>query len=480
MTKNLNKNDLDLLSSIGISRPEIDSQVEFINSNKKEKIFTLSRPCLTNDGILSSDEINNMGPIDDMDMDSISRFIPASGSSTRMFDFNNVNDTFFNDIKFLPLFSLVSSYCKIKDVDLSQILIEKDLEQLKDILLSEKKMNLGNFPKAMLPFHLLNDIVVTPMEEIIFYSLGDIINSSLFFTVQKADEEAILKTLKNSILLKDINFEDFVKFSYQDSSTNSLCFDTNNDIVRNDNGDIHTHPSGHGALLSNLNQVGSDYVFINNIDNISPKTRLLRYEISKILYNVAANTKKKFDMILKTFIERNYALLRPSIDSIIGSMPGKIKEETIEKKVDIIIDMLNKPIRVCGVVKDEDSKGGKPFWVFDGNSESVQIVEEFQVNMKDRNQKAIWKSGVYFNPVEMICSLKDFRGIKFNLFEFAENSLKMKVEKNIFGKKSTFIERPGLWNGCMHYWHTTFVEIPKACFTPVKNFGDLFLPIHRT
>jgi hypothetical protein len=290
----------------------------------------------------------------------------------------------------------------------------------------------------------------------------------------------ILKVLHDSMLLNETNFEGFVKFSYQDASTNSLCFDTNKNLIRYDDGRIYTHPSGHGALLGNLNEVESDYVFINNIDNISPTTKTLRYEISKILYNVVANTKKQYDMILRTFIERDYDRLAPSIDSILHMFPDKIKNEAIEKKVDVIIDMLNKPIRVCGVVKDDQSKGGKAFWVFDGNSESVQIVEESQVNMQDASQKAIWESGIYFNPVEMVCSLKDFKGDKFDLFQFAENSFGMQVRKNIFNQESIFVERPGLWNGCMHYWHTIFVEIPKASFTPVKNLEDLFLPIHQS
>ena len=479
MRKSLDKSDLDFLSSIGIGESEVNSQIEFINSDTNKKTLVLSRPCLMNDGLLSYDEINKMPPIHDIDTSSISRFIPASGSSTRMFDFDNSSDTFFKNIKSLPLFNLLSSYCDRNSIDLSQIIEDKNLDKLKDILLSQKEMNFASLPKAILPFHFLKGIAVTPIEEIILYSLGDIVNSYMWFTIQKTDEEMILKTLRDSVLLSEVNFKDFVKFSYQDSATNSLCFDMNKNLVRYDDGRIYTHPSGHGALLGNLNEVESDYIFINNIDNISPKTRTLRYEISKILYNVVANTKKQYDMILKTFIERDYDLLLPSINSIVGTLPDKIKNEAIEKKVDFIIDMLNKPIRVCGVVKDNQSKGGKAFWVFDGNSESVQIVEESQVNMKDKNQKAIWESGIYFNPVEMICSLRDFKGDKFDLFKFAENSLGMKVGKNIFDKESIFVERPGLWNGCMHYWHTIFVEIPKACFTPVKNLEDLFLPTHQ-
>ena len=479
MRKSLNKSDLDFLSSIGIGESEINSQIEFINSDANKKTLVLSRPCLINDGVLSSDEVDKMSPVQDIHTSSVSRFIPASGSSTRMFDFDNLSDTFFKDIKSLALFDHLSFYCDKNSIDLNQIIEDKDLDKLKDVLLSKKEMNLSTLPKAILPFHLLKDIAVTPIEEIIFYSLGDIINSYLWFTIQKTDEEMILKVLHDSMLLNETNFEGFVKFSYQDASTNSLCFDTNKNLIRYDDGRIYTHPSGHGALLGNLNEVESDYVFINNIDNISPKTKTLRYEISKILYNVVANTKKQYDMILRTFIERDYDRLAPSIDSILHMFPDKIQNEAIEKKVDLVIDILNKPIRVCGVVKDDQSKGGKAFWVFDGNSESVQIVEESQVNMKDANQKAIWESGMYFNPVEMVCSLKDFKGDKFDLFQFAENSFGMQVRKNIFNQESIFVERPGLWNGCMHYWHTIFVEIPKASFTPVKNLEDLFLPIHQ-
>ena len=184
-------------------------------------------------------------------------------------------------------------------------------------------------------------------------------------------------------------------------------------------------------------------------------------------------------MMIQRFVERNYKLLEPSINQLENVLGSQFKHKTIEEKVDIIIEILNKPVRVCGIVKDENSKGGKPFWVYDGKSESVQIVEESQVDFNDENQKKVWNTSTYFNPVEMVCCLRDFTGNKYNLKDFSEDSLRMIVKKNIKGKDSTFIELPGLWNGSMHYWHTTFVEIPSSSFTPVKNFTDLFLPIHQ-
>jgi hypothetical protein len=201
--------------------------------------------------------------------------------------------------------------------------------------------------------------------------------------------------------------------------------------------------------------------------------------VSEFLYKIAHSTKKRFDLLLETFNERNYELLEPSIAQLENSLPTQFKSKPLDKKVDLIIQMLNKPIRVCGVVRDEKASGGKPFWVHDGNSESVQIVEESQINLNDENQKNIWDNCGYFNPVEMICSTKDYMGKKFDLREFAEEGLKIRVQKSVLGKECSFIELPGLWNGSMHYWHTTFVEIPLETFTPVKNFTDLFLPIHQ-
>ena len=280
-----------------------------------------------------------------------------------MLQVDNHDQLFFKNLELLPFFNLITESCRKNNIDLDKIIKEKDVKQIKEILLAI----FLDLPKALLPFHLINNLAVTPIEEIILYFNNDIANKGLVFAIQEEHEDKILKKLNKSDLLKDIDFDKFVNFTYQDVSTNSVCLDNENNILRNLNGDVYTHPSGHGALLENLNKIESDYVLINNIDNVSPKTRELRYEITKKLY--------KF-----------------------------IKEIRNKNKV------LNKPIRVCGVIKDQTSKGGKPFWVFDGKETSVQIVEEAQVDIKNTEQKKIWDSGIYFNPVEMICSFKDFEG----------------------------------------------------------------------
>ena len=432
MIQDMEKNDLIYLESIGIDKSNLASQVDFLSSKNKTEQLSLIRPCIVGDGITSKEEFQENVLIDNTDNVSLSRFIPASGYGTRMLQVDNHDQLFFKNLELLPFFNLITESCRKNNIDLDKIIKEKDVKQIKEILLAI----FLDLPKALLPFHLINNLAVTPIEEIILYFNNDIANKGLVFAIQEEHEDKILKKLNKSDLLKDIDFDKFVNFTYQDVSTNSVCLDNENNILRNLNGDVYTHPSGHGALLENLNKIESDYVLINNIDNVSPKTRELRYEITKKLY--------KF-----------------------------IKEIRNKNKV------LNKPIRVCGVIKDQTSKGGKPFWVFDGKETSVQIVEESQVYIKNTEQKKIWDSGIYFNPVEMICSFKDFEGKKLELSKFANMSLKMKTKKTILGKQVSFIETPGLWNGSMHNWNTTFVEIPEESFTPVKNFTDLFLPIHQ-
>ncbi|MBT3476227.1 DUF4301 family protein [bacterium] len=477
----LNQNDLVFLSSLGISKEEAHNQVNFLEGKTEPKNLTLIRPCIHNDGVLPPEEVKRINLESGPPMPGIliSRFVPSSGSATRMFSFDGIDGDFFNKINLLPFYSGIQRYCSENQIDLEKILKDKDLEELKNLLLNENLMNLKSQPKALIDFHLIENVPISPLEQFVVNSFEDISNSKIFFTIQDGFREEFSLKITNSYFLQDYEQESICDFIVQSKSTNSICLDSEGELLRAANGDIYTHPAGHGSLLGCLNEIDADFIFINNIDNISPKTIQLRHEISKSLFNIAMSTKKNFDMMIQTFSEKNYSLLEPSIAQLENILPSQLKERTIEEKVDIIIQMLNKPIRVCGVVKDEDSKGGKPFWVYDGNSESVQIVEESQVDFDDLNQKKVWDSCSYFNPVEMICSIKDYSGNKFNLKDFSEDSLKMNVKRNIMGKDCRFVERPGLWNGSMHYWHTTFVEIPSSAFTPVKNFTDLFLSIHQ-
>tara|TARA_Y100001970_G_scaffold290973_1_gene426496 strand:- start:16957 stop:18396 length:1440 start_codon:yes stop_codon:yes gene_type:complete len=477
----LNEKDLVFLSSQGITKDSVDNQIDFLTGNSSPKTLTLIRPCTQNDGILSPSEIKRINSESNPPMPGvfISRFIPSSGSGTRMFNFDKFSKEFFSQLHLLPFFSEIEECCLSNDIDLEEIIKNKDVDKLEKILLDANFMNLSSEPKALINFHKIGKSSISPFEQFLLNSLDDITNDKIYFSVQDGLNNKFDSKIKESIFFQNQNLEINYDLIPQLKSTNSICLDMDNNLIREKNGDIYTHPSGHGALLEGLNNIDADFIFINNIDNISPKTRELRFQVSMALYNIAFNTKKNFDMMIQTFTERNYSLLEPSINQLEHILPSQLKGKTIEEKVDLVLEMLNKPIRVCGVIKDENSKGGKPFWVYDGNSESVQIVEESQVDFNDEKQRKVWESNIYFNPVEMVCCTKDFQGNKFNLKNFSEDLLKMKVKREISGRDCQFIELPGLWNGSMHYWHTTFVEIPSSLFTPVKNFTDLFLPIHQ-
>ena len=477
----LNNNDLEFLLSQGINKEDSSEQLSLLKDSSKLKKLLLIRPCNQNDGILPPEDVKKINLESNPPMPGllISRFIPASGSATRMFNFDLFEDNFFEKVHLLPFFDQIESFCSKNKIDLRNIISNKDFKLLDDIITSKDNLNLSSKPKAIIDFHLINNTPISPIEEFLVNSMDDITNSPLVFSIQENCVDEVRDKVKHSPFLADYNPDLMYEITIQKKSTNSICVDNEGQILRYPKGEVYTHPSGHGALLDNLEEIDSDFIFINNIDNLSPKTRTLRHEVSKSLFNIAYSNKRRFDMLLQTFSERKYNLLESLIVQFEAYMPNHLKDKSVEQKVDLIIEMLNKPIRVCGVVKDENSKGGKPFWVNDGKAESVQIVEESQVDLKDENQIRLWEEGSYFNPVEMICCIKDFTGKKFDLKQFSEDSLRMKVNKDILGKSSSFIECPGLWNGSMHYWHTTFVEIPGASFTPVKNFTDLFLSIHQ-
>jgi hypothetical protein len=477
----LNNNDLEFLLLQGINKQDSSEQLSLLKDDSKLKKLLLIRPCDKNDGILPPEDVQKINIESSPPMPGIfiSRFIPASGSATRMFNFDLFEDKFFEKVHLLPFFNQIESFCSEKKIDLKNIILDKDSKLFNDILTSENKLNLSTKPKAIIDLHQINSVPISPIEQFLVNSMDDITNSPLVFSIQENYVAEVQDKVNHSSFLADYNPDLMFEITTQKKSTNSLCVDNKGEILRHPNGEVYTHPSGHGALLENLGEIDSDFIFINNIDNLSPKTRTLRYEVSKSLFNIAYSNKRRFDMLLQTLSERKYNLLESLIAQFEAYMPNHLKDKSVEQKVDLIIEMLNKPIRVCGVVKDENSKGGKPFWVNDGKAESVQIVEESQVDLKDENQIRLWEEGSYFNPVEMICCIKDFTGKRFDLKQFSEDSLRMKVNKDILGKSSSFIECPGLWNGSMHYWHTTFVEIPGASFTPVKNFTDLFLSIHQ-
>jgi hypothetical protein len=245
-------------------------------------------------------------------------------------------------------------------------------------------------------------------------------------------------------------------------------------------------PGGHGALIENLNQLESDVIFIKNIDNVSQNNVVAIIKYKKVLGGLLINIQQQVFKYLEKLETKNVTEeLITEIKSFAKEklnvlLPIDFDKFQSEYKTQFLFNELNRPIRVCGMVKNEGEPGGGPFWIKNANGlSSLQIVETSQINLKDKEQKGIAQFATHFNPVDLVCGIKDYKNNKFNLTDFVDPKAGFIVEKNKFGKPVKSFELPGLWNGAMAKWITLFVEVPLSTFNPVKTVNDLLKPSHQ-
>jgi hypothetical protein len=284
---------------------------------------------------------------------------------------------------------------------------------------------------------------------------------------------------------KDYKVAFEISYSIQKPSTDTLAITDKNEPFRESNNQLHFRPGGHGALLENLNDIDADIIFIKNIDNVShdrnkPDTITYKKALAGLLIDYQQRIFKYLRLLESTpsspeILKEARDLsteLGTTINSKILSQPDQATRYLFEK--------LNRPIRVCGMVKNEGEPGGGPFWtVHPDGSSTLQIVESSQVNHHDPEQEAILGSATHFNPVDLVCGVRDYKGKKFNLMKFRDPNTGFISKKFKNGKPLKALELPGLWNGSMAYWNTVFVEVPVSTFTPVKTVHDLLRPEHQ-
>ncbi len=277
-----------------------------------------------------------------------------------------------------------------------------------------------------------------------------------------------------------------VNFSYQDKSTDSIALDVNNQFFREENENLVFRPGGHGALIQNLNQLDADIIFIKNIDNVIQNhiDEIALYK--KALAGILLEKQQQIFSYLRQLDEDN--VVKELLDEIVLFIQSKLHFEvtddfskyTKESKIEYLRNYLNRPIRVCGMVKNEGEPGGGPFWVRDRKGlVFLQIVESSQIDENDVNQMKILNSSTHFNPVDLVCGIRNYRGANFDLNEFVDHSSGFIVHKNKGGKDLKAYELPGLWNGAMAKWLTVFVEVPLITFNPVKTVNDLLKVAHQ-
>lgn len=514
--KGFSSRDFVEIYNHGISFDTILKQLEIFKDGIAKS--NLISPATINNGILSLTEEDFQEKANYFDLQKanlkLKKFVPASGAASRMFKFLS---TFLSDFDIQK--ETINAYVnRKKDSNLSIFIVAMDKfpffnavdKKLREIypnfetlgrdyknyyfiktLLSSDHFDFANKPKAVLPFHQYKTHIAIPIEEhlheCVHYATSNQV-SNLHFTVSEIHQsqfekeiELVKEKVENS---SGVKIE--VAYSYQNKSTDSITVNAKNKIVRDKNDSLIFRPGGHGALIENLNKLDADIIFIKNIDNVIQnhidQIALYKKALAGILINVQQKVFGYLNAIEKQHVKQD------DVEEIVSFLMQKLNIElnkdfnkfTFENKIIKIKELLNRPIRVCGMVKNEGEPGGGPFWVInDKGSVSLQIVETSQVDLTNAKQVEILAEATHFNPVDLVCGIKNYKNEKFDLTQFTDPKTGFIVEKSVEGKTVKSYELPGLWNGAMANWLTIFVAVPLITFNPVKTVNDLLKPAHQ-
>jgi hypothetical protein len=457
-----------------------------INS-QREKVFNenpsleLVAPCKLGEGILrlSSEEKANYIEKYIQKNVPICFFIPASGSGSRMFEFlyaflEEPNDE--NRSKVERFLNSISDFAFFKQLpkDKQRAIKEQtiEFEEIVSYILNPDGLGYGHLPKGLIPFHSNDPFILNPFQEQLLQG-AKLQNDkfSFHFTIQSAFEKEIRSGIEHIEGLSGANYN--VDFTEQSVRTNSIAFDESKNVCYNDKNELISRPAGHGALLSHLNEIEDEIVFIKNIDNLQHyKNSDLAIQTWKLLGGLLLDFKAEAKKVFDAPNVEGLLKLNERFQVFSESQLKDIKTD------DCIKALLNRPARVCGMVKNEGQPGGGPFWVNDNGVVTKQIVEKAQISMKGDQYRLMIQS-THFNPVMIAASSVSFDGQKFDLMDYKDDSKYFIVRKKHHGKAIRFLELPGLWNGSMANWNTLFLEIPSETFSPVKTVLDLLEDAHK-
>lgn len=516
----LDENVLKELESRGIDPGTIISQIEMFERGVPP--VELVRPCTLGDGIESLEgRAERYARIFEGSSGEkkIMKFVPASGAASRMFKellavLNRAEGAdgetlrraaeegdkeAGNAVKFmdnLHKFAFLEELCASLEKaghDPDALLSEGGwgVEILEHTLL-EKGLNYSNLPKGIILFHSYAGRGRTAFEEHLVealnYARGSGGRARVHFTLSP-EHTALVRSHIDEVrgLYEDGDAVFEIDYSVQKPSTDTIAVDMDNRPFLDREGRPVFRPAGHGALIENLNGLDCDIAFIKNIDNVVPdrlkeETSLYKKALGGYLMELERGVFSVLrlldegapeDVISKGLRELGEHGLEISIPESLLGVPWEEKSRYIRTR-------LMRPVRVCGVVRNLGEPGGGPFFVRDRDgSVSKQIVESAQVDMSSPAQKAVWESSTHFNPVDIVCGLRDYRGQRYDLREYVDPEAAFISVKSRDGRELKALELPGLWNGAMARWNTVFVEVPLVTFNPVKTIFDLLRPEHQ-
>ena len=506
----LDSNALTQLAAKGITEKQIEEQLE--SFSKGFPFLEITASASVDKGIkviLKEDQDGLMNEWDDfLRKDKrVVKFVPASGAASRMFknlyEFLSASydepqtafeKDFFAGLKEFAFYDELNSCClEVAGKDIPALLLAKEYKQIVSLLLGESGLNYGQLPKGMLLFHHSGKEVRTAIEEHLaegaLYAKNKLGKVNLHFTVSPEHREMFEQLLfkKKEQYEKKFSVEYDVTFSVQKESTDTIAVDMDNKPFLNKDGSLLFRPGGHGALIENLNDLDADVIFIKNIDNVVPDTfKFSTVAYKKLLAGSLVRIQKKIFDYLQLIESGKYT--HAQIEEMIHFLQDELNVRNPSIKLledaELVLYLkrkFNRPIRVCGMVRNTGEPGGGPFFALNADGTiSLQILESSQIDLNDPEKKALFEKGTYFNPVDLVCGVKNYKGEKFDLLKYVDKNTGFISQKSKDGRELKALELPGLWNGAMSDWITVFVEVPVETFNPVKTVNDLLRPEHTT
>lgn len=498
----LTEKDLKQIAQRGISKEQLETQLKEFETGFP--FLKLEAAASVGNGIVAPNENERKEYVDAWEAykaegHRVVKFVPASGAASRMFknmfafvDANydvpttDFEKKYFDEIEKFAFYDALNDVCvKNEGMGIKALMAEGKYKAVAANMLKPEGLNYGQLPKGMLLFHKYAEGARTPMEEhLVEGALYAASNGEahVHFTVSH-DHLAYFKAKvaeKADMFAKKYGIKYDITFSEQKPSTDTVAANPDNTPFRESDGSLLFRPGGHGALIENLNEIKADVIFIKNIDNVVPdRLKPETVEWKQVIAGVLVSLQKKaFEYLQKLDAGVNDAELQEIAAFVEKNLCTKPKSCKVD--AEYLRNKLNRPMRVCGVVKNVGEPGGGPFLTYNQDGTvSLQILESSQIDTNNADYMKMFTQGTHFNPVDLVCAVKDYKGQSFNLPDFVDKTTGFISSKSKGGKELKALELPGLWNGAMSNWSTIFVEVPLGTFNPVKTVNDLLREQHQ-